>query len=151
MKIKLNDKIVCFAGHRESWHCLNIQKKLYSTLENLILQGYYIFYHGAHGDFDKLCLEILSLLKDVYPHLKIYKILTHYAYTKSKNELPKIYEDSILPELESVYYKAKITKRNEWIIEHSDILISHIEHTINSGAYNMYKYAQKLNKTIIEL
>lgn len=88
-------------------------------------------------------------IKHKYPHIKLIRILTYYHHDKEKYDLPSCYDGSILPEIEELHYKQKITKRNEWIIDHCDILVSHIEETYKSGAYRTLKYAQKQNKPII--
>ena len=75
--------------------------------------------------------------------------LAYYHHDKEKYDLPSCYDGSILPEIEELHYKQKITKRNEWIIDHCNILVCHIEETYKSGAYRTLKYAQKQNKPII--
>ena len=143
------EKIVAFAGHRYEWHSIGVEDKLPSILEDLIAKGYTIFYDGGYGAFDKKCANAVFNLKKKYPQIKIYKILTYYHHDKKKYDLPLCYDGSILPEIEELHYKQKITKRNEWIIDHCDILVCHIEETYKSGAYQTLKYAQKHNKPII--
>lgn len=137
-----NEKIVAFAGHRHEWHCLGLEAKLMQTLEEL-------FYDGDYGAFDSLCARTVIKLKSKYPHIKLVRILTYYHHDKEKYALPSCYNGSILPELELTHYKQKIIKRNEWIVDHCDLLITHIENTFNSGAYRTLQYAQKQNKPII--
>ena len=144
----MNNKIVCFAGHRYDFQNIGIEKKLEETIISLIQKGYNIFYDGGKGYFDKLSSNIVLKLKKTYPHIEIYKILTYYSPNKEKNILP-FYNGSIMPEIEHYHPKIKITKRNEWIIDNSDLLVCHIYETYKSGAYNTLKYAQKKNKEII--
>ena len=99
--------------------------------------------------FDEKCAHAVLQLKHKYPHIKLIRILTYYHHDKEKYDLPSCYDGSILPEIEELHYKQKITKRNEWIIDHCDILVCHIEETYKSGAYLTLKYAQKQNKPII--
>lgn len=144
-----DDKAVAFAGHRYEWHCIGIENKLPEVLEDLINKGYTIFYDGHHGAFDEKCAHAVLQLKHKYPHIKLIRILTYYHHDKEKYDLPSYYDGSIFPEIEELHYKQKITKRNEWIIDHCDILVCHIEETYKSGAYRTLKYAQKQNKPII--
>lgn len=143
------EKVVAFAGHRYEWHCIGVEDKLPSVLEDLIAKGYTIFYDGGYGAFDKKCTNAVFELKRKYPQIKIYKILTYYHHDKEKYDLPSCYDGSIFPEIEELHYKQKITKRNEWIVDNSDILVCHIEETYKSGAYRTVKYAQKINKPLI--
>lgn len=145
----MKEKICCFAGHRNDWHCLGIEEKLLKTIEDLILKGYSVFYDGGYGAFDIKCANIVLELRDKYPHIKLFRILTYYHHNKEKYELPYCYNGSIFPDIEEIYPKQKISKRNEWIVDNSDILVCHIEFNFKSGAYNMVKYAKKKNKTII--
>ena len=139
------NKIVCFAGHKDDWRCLGIKDKLFSTIEELINKGYTIFYDGDMGAFDKLCLECLICLKKKYPYIKIIRILAYYHENKEKYDLPSIFDDSIYPDLENCYKKAIITKRNEWIVNNSDLLVCHIENTFRSGAFKTVEYARKIH------
>lgn len=140
------EKFVCFLGHRDLWHCGDVQQKLKQVLISMIKKGYVNFYDGYHGAFDELCLKTLIELKNEY-NINIFKVLS--SYNCNDNYLPDYYTDTIYPNLEYFYYKQRITKRNEWIIEHSDVVITHIEFNINSGAYRGVKYAEKLGKEII--
>lgn len=143
------NKIVAFAGHRSELNCLGIEEKLCQTIEDLIQKDYTIFYDGNYGAFDKKCVDAVLKLKHKYPHIKLIRILTYYHHYKEKYDLPSCYDGSILPEIEEVHYKQKIIKRNEWIVDHCDILVCHIEETYKSGAYRTLQYAQKQNKPII--
>lgn len=147
--MEIREKIVAFAGHRHEWHCIGVEDKLPSVLEDLIAKGYTIFYDGGYGAFDKKCASAVFSLKRKYPHIKIYKILTYYHHDKEKYEISPYYDGSLYPDIEELHYKQKITKRNEWIVDQCDILVCHIEETYKSGAYNTLKYAQKINKPII--
>lgn len=145
------DKIVCFAGHRYEWQNLGVERKLEQTIINLIEKGYLIFYVGDMGYFDKLSVRLLFKLKRFYPHIKIYKILVYYHQDNVKWWLPSFYDGSILPDIEHCHPKAKIIKRNEWVVDNSDVVVCHIYDTLNSGAYRTVKYAQKKNKKIIQI
>ena len=136
----------CFAGHTHEWHCLNLEDKIKKEVIKLIKKGVTTFYDGYHGAFDLISSEIVWNLKKVYPNIKLIKVLSSYN-PKQKHHTK--YDDIIYPNLENYYHKQRIIKRNEWIIEHSDFLICHIEYTHNSGAYKTYSYAKKLNKHII--
>ena len=129
------DKIVAFAGHAQEWHCIGVEDKLPQALEELIQKGYTIFYDGSYGAFDKKCANAVFELKRKYPQIKIYKILTYYHHDKEKYDLPSCYDGSIFPNLEELHFKQKITKRNEWIVDNSDILVCHIEETYKSGSF----------------
>lgn len=143
------EKVVCFAGHRDSWRCIGVEDKLKETLEQLIQKGYTTFYDGGKGAFDSKCVYAVLDLKKKYKNIKLIHILTYYHHDKEKWELPPCFDGSLFPDIEECHPKQRITKRNEWIVDNSDILVCHIEETYKSGAYNMVKYAKKVGKPII--
>lgn len=145
----MKDKVVCFAGHRHDFRNVGIENRLEKVIIGLIKKGYNTFFDGDKGAFDKISASIVIRLKEKYPHIKIYRILTYYHSDNKKWGLPACYDGSIMPEIEWCYHKIKITKRNEWIVDNSDILVCHIVETYKSGAYNTLRYAQKTNKKII--
>ena len=145
------EKIVCFAGHRYDWQNIGIKENLEKIIINLIEQGYTIFYDGGKGSFDKISSGIVIRLKTKYPQIKIYRILSYYQHKKERGILPSCYDGSIYPEIENIFPKARISKRNEWIVDNSDILVCHIIETYKSGAYNTVKYAKKVCKPIISV
>ena len=146
---RYRNKIVAFAGHRYEWQSIGVEEKLLQVLEDLINKGYTVFYDGDYGAFDNKCRNAILKLKNKYPHIKLVLILTYYHHNKEKCPIPSYYDETILPELEDLHYKQKITKRNEWIIDNCDILVCHIQETYKSGAYNTVKYALKHNTPII--
>ncbi len=145
------EKVVAFAGHRDSWRCIGVKEKLLQTIEGLIQQGYTIFYDGNKGAFDEKCFNAIVELKEKYPYIKIVRILSHYQHNKENFFLSKAVDETIFPPIEQYYPKQRITKRNEWIVDNCDVLVCHIEMPYKSGAYKMVKYAQKKNKKIIEI
>lgn len=142
--------VVGFAGHRLSHENVGINERLKKQIECLIKNGYTTFLDGNKGVFDDLCLDILRELKEKYCNIQIIRVLSNYNFV-SKNMLPNYIDSTVYPELENVYFKQLITKRNEWIVDNSDIIVCHIVNTFRSGAYSMVRYAEKMNKFIIYL
>lgn len=147
----MKDKIVCFAGHRFEWHNIGIEEKLKKVIIYLINEGYNTFYEANNGYFDQLASAILINLKTEYPHIKIFRILSYYNSSQKKLTIPSAYNGSILPALSNIHYKQKIIKMNQWIVDHSNVLICHIIHTNNSGAFLTVKYARSKRIKIISI
>ena len=61
-----------------------------------------------------------------------------------------LYDDSIYPELELVHPKAAITKRNEYMVMWSDVVVSYVNFRFG-GAYNTLQFAKRKKKRIIEI
>ena len=145
----MKEKVVCFSGHRDDFRNIGIEEPLRKNIIELIEKGYTTFYDGGKGYFDKLSASIVIKLKQKYSYIKIIKILAYYNHDKEKGYISSDYDGTILPELEDCHPKQRITKRNEWIVQHSDVLVCHIQNTYKSGAYKTLKFARKINKPII--
>ncbi len=62
----------------------------------------------------------------------------------------KLYDETIYPELEKVPYRFAISKRNEWMVDNSDLVIAFVSHSWG-GAATTYRYAIRKKKQIINL
>ena len=59
------------------------------------------------------------------------------------DDMEKYYDEVWYPqELYNVHYKAAITKRNEWFVNNSDLLVAYVERDYG-GAYECLKKAQQ--------
>ena len=116
-------------------------------------QGCTIFYTGAMGDFDDLFSSAVRKAKRCNPNIKLICVKPYMTQDINENGeyLYSLYDDIIIPtELTDVHYKAAITKRNQWIIQNSEMVIVYTVRNYG-GAYKAMKYAQKNNKTIMDL
>jgi hypothetical protein len=61
------------------------------------------------------------------------------------------YDDIIIPEVVTgVHYKSAITKRNRWMVDECDYIVTFVYRDFG-GAYDTKKYAIKHGKTVIEV
>ena len=125
-----------------------LEEKIYTVLSDLIKNKKYTsFYSGGMGEFDEICERTVRMLKKEYSNIKLYRVA--YKYKTNLNSVVEMVDD-IIPELENFHYKEMIIKRNEWMINFSDIVLCYIRREYG-GAYKMMKYAKKQNKEIIYL
>ena len=61
------------------------------------------------------------------------------------------YDDIIYPLAPKTHYKNAILKRNEWLVDHSDLLIAYVEPDRTGGALKTLQYALKTNTHTINL
>lgn len=144
---------ITFAGHREIY-----DTKLIVKIENIIREFLksdtaFRFYTGGMGNFDDICSQVVRKIKKEYPNVDIELILVIPYFTDTLNKYNvlynKLYDSIIYPEeLINCHYKSAIQKRNRWIVEKSDIVLSYV-HFSYGGAYKTVKYAEKLKKKII--
>ena len=147
----MKTKSCCFAGHADVRSNEIIELRLKNEIINLIEnEGVTTFYNGAKGGFDMLCARCVNELKKEYPQIKSCWVL---AYMPKENdeqhqEIARLFDEAIYPNLERVPPRVAILKRNEWMVDNSDFLIAYIEHTWG-GAYKTLEYARKKQHILI--
>ena len=146
-----NKICVCF-GHREVY--TDLSRALAELIEDLILyHGVTEFWTGGMGSFDGCFASAVFRLKKKYPHIKLILVKPYFSNKLNtyKEYYERIYDDIIIPDLLSeVHPKSAITKRNHWMAEKSDIVITYVYRNFG-GAYAAKKYAAKLGNVIIEI
>ncbi len=149
-------KICSFFGHRD----VEITESLYATtvaeIKKSVDFGCRTFYFGGYGDFDDLCYEIVSQIREEQPDLEIKRIYCvaqeKYLWKKVRYFNAEDYDELIYlqPSFEG-WYKS-IYFRNCAMIDKSDYVIFYAEDKENSGAFKAYKYAKKKkDKEIVNL
>ncbi len=143
---------IALFGHRKLYDHGKIEKKLYNILTNFIRSKTYVeFLIGRNGDFDQVAASVIKRVQkgDGSENSEMTLVL---PYTEKDIEYYELYYDNvIIPEcMWKIHPKRAITKRNMWMVEECDLLICYVERE-SGGAFNALKYAQKLNKEIINL
>ncbi len=140
-------KTCCFLGHRNCTE--EIFKTLLYKIEELIIkENVKCFYVGTQGAFDSLVFDALCLLEAKYD----IKTVVVLAYLN--NEIAKKYLNSaktIFPEeLTKIPLRFAIRRRNSYMIEKSDYIISYINTPI-SNVFSSVEEAVKKKKHIINI
>lgn len=144
-----------FAGHREVLH-KDVEESVERELHELMEQdSEFCFYVGRDGEFDALCAQAVRRLKQQYPEKQIRLILVEPYMKQSINTegewLRSRYDDIIIPEpLLGIHYKAAIQRRNQWMIDHSQILITYVRKD-HGGAFTSLIYAQRRGLNVIRI
>ena len=113
-------------------------------LPQLIEDGTEQFLMGGYGAFDHLAATAVHLLKADYPQIRSTMVLP-YLNREYKTEL---YDDTVYPPLEKVPPRLAIVRRNRWMVDQADVIISYVTHSWG-GAADMLRYAVKSNKRVI--
>jgi len=140
---------VTFFGHRNAPQ--EIANSLTYTLIALIeKENATKFYVGNQGSFDSMVLTVLKTLKRRYPHIT-YDVVLAYLPACAPSYTSTDHINTIFPEgLERVPQKYAISKRNRWLIEHSDLVITYVTHPFG-GAAACRELAIKKGKRVIDL
>ena len=140
--------VVTFCGHRDltTDEEEKLKELLYNKLEKLIKNGADEFLLGGYGDFDKICAETVKKLKIIYPHIKSILVI---PYLDREYNL-KMYDSTMYPPIENVPKKFAIPKRNEYMVDNADFVISYV---ISSwgGALTTLNYAKRKKKETVNL
>ena len=144
--------IITFCGHSNCLFNDDIKKQLKTILGNEIIKNPTCkFYLGGYGDFDSLCLRTLRELKKDFPEIELLFITPYLDKNYSKLEFAKnYYDDVIFPSIESVPRKFAILKRNEWMVDSADLVISYVKYSWG-GAAKTLRYAKRKKKQLINL
>lgn len=138
-----------FFGHRDAPN--KTEPILRSTLIDLIEnKNVDTFYVGNNGAFDFMVRKNLKLLKSDFPHIT-YAVVLAYIPGERDGCGDTDYSDTIYPDvLDCTPPKYAITKRNQWMIDSSDYVVTYVKHAIG-GAAKFKELAEKKGKTVFEL
>ena len=147
----------CFFGHRTINETEELKTKLYQTIERLITnEKVDTFLFGSKSRFDSLCLELVTKIKEKYPHIKRIYVRAEFPVIEDdyKAYLLESYEDTYYPEKVIGAGRAVYVKRNYEMIEKSNYCIVYYdEHnaptTRKSGTKIALEYAVKRERKII--
>ena len=143
---------ITFCGHSRidfSDYNKSFLKEL--LIECIIKDPQSIFYLGGYGDFDSICLNILKELQLTFKDIKIIFVTPYIDRKYYKLEYAKEYFDEIVfPPLENVPRKFAIIRRNEWMVDNSDIVIAYVQCSYG-GAARTLDYAKHKNKNYINI
>lgn len=113
---------VTFCGHKEVYDAEAVEHWLRQVCSDLIAQGADEFLCGGYGRFDYLSATVLRDLKQQHPNIRLILVLPYLNSTI----LTDGYDETIYPPLESVPKKFAISRRNEWMVLESDIIVAYV-------------------------
>ena len=155
----MKNNTCCFFGHRTINETEELKTKLIEIIENLIVENLVdTFLFGSKSRFNSLCLEVVTKIKDKYPHIKRVYVRAEYPYISEhyKNYLLESYEDTYYPEKILNSGRAAYVERNYEMIDKSHYCIVYYDApnaptTRKSGTKIALDYAIKKQKNIIVL
>ena len=149
----MEEKICSFFGHRN----VAITEELYAITTAEIVKsvdfGCRVFYFGGFGDFDDLCYQIVTKIKQDRPHLALKRVFCVPQERYLRKKAPFFHRENyeevryLHPMFEG-WYKS-IYYRNCAIIEKSVFIIFYAETRQDSGAYKAYQFAKKQKEKYI--
>ena len=135
---------VTFCGHAQITEREALQNWLQTVTQSLIEQGATTFYLGGYGAFDSLAASVLREQKKRYPQIELVLVL---AYLNTRRDTSG-YDRTVYPPLETVPRRFAISRRNRWMVESVDVVVSYVLHDWG-GAATTLQYAKRKKKRII--
>ena len=142
-------KTCSFFGHRKIINGVEIAEEVKAFVEKLIVEEEFTtFLFGEFGEFDEVCFECVSKLKEKYSMIsRVCCVADEKELRKGKSQrYLQCYDEIIYLPLSYDYWYKRIYYRNCEIIEKSDFIIFYAEERVNSGAYKALRYAQRKKK-----
>ncbi|MGI6270030.1 MAG: hypothetical protein ACOYKJ_05810 [Candidatus Howiella sp.] len=122
----MKEKTCCFFGHRTINETEELKSKLIEIIEKLIEDKKVdAFLFGSRSRFNSLCHELVTELKEKYPHIKRIYVRAEYPF------IDESYREYILKDYEDTYYpqrmigagKASYVERNYEMIDKSEFVV----------------------------
>ncbi len=137
---------ITFCGHREIDGAPALPLLLEQCLRAQLSAGATEFFFGGYGAFQALALQKVLALRGQYPAIHTALVLPYLCV----KQIPPCYDEIIYPPLEKVPWRLAILKRDEWLVEHCDLMIAYVTHEWG-GAAKMMRFAERKKKRIISL
>jgi len=122
----------CFFGHRKIAETKELRDKLYTVVENLIKDyEVHTFLFGSKSEFDDLCFDIVTELKEKHSHIK--RVYVRAAYADINDDYTdyflESYEDAYFPERMRGAGRASYVERNQEMINKSTFCVIYYDET----------------------
>lgn len=170
MEEKVN-RSCCFFGHRAIDESEELKIEISRIVSDLIEnKGVNTFFFGSKSRFNSLCYEIVSDLKNLFPHIKRIYVRAEYPNINEeyRKYLLKRYEDTYYPEEIKNSGRASYVKRNQHMINRCSVCTIYYkenysplrrknakktlgENQPKSGTKIAYDYAVKKDKIIVNV
>ena len=143
-------------GHRIINETVELRTKLIKTIERLITkENVDTFLFGSKSRFNSLCYELVTNLKEKYPHIKRIYVRAEFPVINDdyKAYLLELYEDTYYPEKIRGSGRAAYVERNYEMINKSKYCIVYYDEgnsptTRKSGTRIVLDYAIKHKRKI---
>lgn len=144
-------RVVLF-GHRDFNGHRTLDERLYPLLKELIRTKPYVeIYIGRNGEFDIYAASVVKRVQKATSRENNEFICVLPYSQKNMKYYEEYYDHVMIPEcIGKTHPKGAITKRNKWMVEQADLFVCYVERE-KGGAYTALRYAEKLEKQIINL
>lgn len=165
MKNLMNNKTVCFTGHRPSklkGYFPEDNKELLWEIHDCCVhlienEDVSVFINGVALGVDQWSAKVVIKLKEKYPHIKLISAVPCLNHSSKWTKNSKKDWQDIIDKSDEVKYvtEEKFTPycmqlRNKWMVDNSDIVVSVWDGSAG-GTNNCVQYATENKKRVINL
>ena len=134
---------IALIGHREIYDVRRLEEEIEEIAKDAIwMHDFVEFYLGRNGEFDLLAASVIKRVQKSTERQNSALILVLPYHVKDEEYYAEYYDELCYPNDSKVHYRAAITKRNEYMIDHADLLVAFVE-TASGGAYTAMRYAER--------
>lgn len=142
---------VVFIGHRK----IDEQHRLEAPLDKIIKEklnerAFVELLVGCNGDFDILASVSAKMVQRAEGKQNSRLVLVKSYHTKDDDFYERFYDEVRYIELKNDHQSID-SKRNQWMIDHADLVVSYVEPDHHGEVMKALKYAEKKGVKIINL
>lgn len=145
--------VISFCGHREFTPDAEKEKTIIDTLLKYAqTEQEIICYTGGYGAFDWFTASCINKAKKAAPNI-VSCLIIPYITASHLDRISlhtKEFDEIIYPPLENIPPKFAIIRRNEWMIDNSDLLIAYVKYSWG-GAARTLEYAKRQRIGILSI
>lgn len=160
----LKTNTCCFIGHRDAEPTPELITAVRASVRALItIFETDTFLFGSASGFDRICLSVVTELKEEYPHIRRVYVRAEFPDIDEfyRGKLLEKYDDTFFPEEIRSAGRARYVERNRIMIDWADSCVFYYrgENTVDgasgkkrkSGTALAYEYAMKHKKDVYNM
>lgn len=133
---------VCFTGHRDLPETTSAEyRTLVRDTQNAIIstidRGATDFYAGGAQGFDLLCAELVLLLKERYPRIRLHLVLPYAGFARGERYKPVLEQADEVIDLFSKYRRGCMMIRNRRLVEEGELCIAYLRKETGGTFYTV--------------
>ena len=147
--------VITFIGHSSIFSEKDIKSLVIKhLLDHIRNYESIVCFLGGYGQFDSLCAHACKELKQINPRIQTVFVTPYITLSEQEKikELKEsgLYDQVFYPPIENTPLRYAISKRNEWMIKNSDLIIAYVNKNYG-GAYKSLQLAKRQNKHVINI
>lgn len=143
----------CFCGHCGAYDSKSgIQQKIENAVMALCKEGVKEFFCALYSEYDYACQNAVLNFQLKEPDVKLVWVMAKNKPTKQEqDEFIKEHNiELVYPPIESNTHSLSVLKRNQWMVDHSDIVMACASQELVNNSKTLL-YAKSQHKQIITI